>query len=249
MLFAIIETFRYNWLYINLFLIIFLCMINTCNRITSEALSVKKFVERKGLKEYKGIRGFDNLMLLLKADIRSLFREHSVNPLTGKERIKINSINEVLAPYKDNWDEWTVSNFCSLTEMEVHSINYYKINYSHKEMAEQFNLPYNLVYTHFRNALRTLKSSATVAKFHEWLNSKAQTPEQELLDAPIIGLRSLMSTRLCFALARIETTIREILEKHSVQDLLQYRGIGTTSIDELKAILKRYDCLSLLKEK
>lgn len=224
-------------------------MINTCKRINSEPLSIKKFVERKGLKEYKGIRGFDNLMLLLKADIRSLFREHSGNKLNSKEKVKINSINEVLFPYKDHWDEWTVSNFCSLTEIEVRAINYYKINYSHKQMAEQFNLPYNLVYTHFRNALRTLKSPGTIAKLHEWLNSKAQTPEQELLDAPIIGLRSLMSTRLCFALARIETTIREVLERHSVHDLLQYRGIGTTSIDELKVVLKNHNCLSLLREK
>lgn len=224
-------------------------MINTCKRITSEPLSIKKFVERKGLKEYKGIRGFDNLMLLLKADIRSLFREHSSHPVSGKEKGKINSINEVLAPYKNRWDEWTISNFCSLTEIEVRAINYYKINYSHKQMVEQFNLPYNLVYTHFRNALRTLKSSSTIAKFNEWLNSQAQTPEQEFLDAPIVGLRSLMSTRLCFALARIETTIGEILEKHSVHELLQYRGIGTTSIDELKAILKNHNCLALLREK
>jgi DNA-directed RNA polymerase alpha subunit len=58
-----------------------------------------------------------------------------------------------------------------------------------------------------------------------------------------------MSTRLCFALARIETTIREILEKHTVNDLLQYRGIGSTSIDEFKNILKDHGCLSLLRDK
>jgi len=223
-------------------------MIKTRKRIVSEPLSVKKFVERNGLKEYQGIRGFDNLMLLLKADIRSLFRDHS-KKTTDKEQGKINPIHEVLAPYKDYWDEWTVSNFCSLTEIEVRAINFYKIHYSHKQMAEQYNLPYNLVYTHFRNALRTLKSPATIAKLHEWLNSKAQTPEQELLDAPIVGLRSLMSTRLCFALARVETTIRELLEKHTIHDLLQYRGIGTTSIDELKTILENHGCLSLLREK
>jgi hypothetical protein len=224
-------------------------MINTHKRIVAEPLPLKKFVERKGLKEYKGIKGFDNLMLLLKADIKSLFREHSTRKINSKERARINTVNEILAPYKEHWDEWTGSNFCSLTEIEVRAINYYKLHYSHKEMAAQFNLPYNLVYTHFRNALRTLKSSGTCAKLHEWLNSKAQTPEQELLDAPIVGLRSLMSTRLCFALARIETTIREILEKHTVNDLLQYRGIGSTSIDELKNILKNHGCLSLLRDK
>ena len=222
-------------------------MIKTRKRIVSEPLSIKKFVERNGLKEYQGIRGFDNLMLLLKADIKSLFREHSKIP--KKENLRTRNMNEAIAPYKDHWEEWTTSNFCSLTEMELRAVNYYRIHYSHKQMAEEFNLPYNLVYTHFRNALRTLKSPGTLAKFHEWLNSKAQTPEQELLDAPIVGLRSLMSTRLCFALARIEATIREILEKHSVQELLQYRGIGTTSIDELKAILKDHNCLSLLREK
>ncbi|HSH68258.1 MAG TPA: hypothetical protein VLB84_21195, partial [Bacteroidia bacterium] len=214
-----------------------------------EPLSIKKFVERKGLKEYKGIRGFDNLMLLLKADIRSLFRDHSIVKSSAKTKARINSINQVLLPYKDHWDEWTVSNFCSLTEMEVRAINYYKINYSHKQMAEHFNLPYNLVYTHYRNALRTLKSPGTISEFQGWLNAKEKTPEQEFLDAPIIGLRSLMSTRLCFALARIETTIRIVLEKHSVNELLQYRGIGNTSIDELKTILKEHNCLSLLREK
>lgn len=224
-------------------------MIKTRKRIVSEPLSIKKFVERNGLKEYQGVRGFDNLMLLLKADISSLFREHSNTQTTTTQKIKANPIHDVLQPYEAHWAEWTISNFCSLREVEVQVINSYKINYSHKEMSEQFNLPYNLVYTHFRNALRTLKSPATLAKFKEWLNSKILTPEQQLLDAPIVGLRSHMSTRLCFALARIETTIREILEKHSVYDLLQYRGIGTTSIDELKTVLKKHNCLSLLRER
>ncbi len=248
MVFELIGTFRYNRLYINLFYPNHIpVMIKTHKRIASETIPIKRFVERKGLKEYKGIRGFENLMQLLKADIRHLFREHSAN--STKEKIKINSLNTILAPYKDHWDQWTISNFCSLTEIEVRTINYYKIHHSHKQMVDQFNLPYNLVYTHFRNALRTLRSQSTIDKLHEWLNSKIQTPEQKLLDAPIVGLRSIMSTRLCFALARIESTIREILEKHTVHDLLQYRGIGTTSIEELKNILKNHNCLSLLKDK
>lgn len=222
-------------------------MIKTRKSKVSEPLSIKKFVERNGLKEYQGIRGFDNLMLLLKADIRSLFREHS--KIHSKEKLQIKVLNEAIAPYLDYWNEWTASNFCSLTDMELRAINYYRIHHSHKQMAEQFNLPYNLVYTHFRNALRTLKSNDTIVKFHEWLSSREQTPEQKLLNAPIIGLRSIMSTRLCFALARIEATIGELLEKHSIHDLLQYRGIGITSIDELKTILENHGCLSRLRDK
>ncbi|HRG51998.1 MAG TPA: hypothetical protein PLL00_04115 [Bacteroidia bacterium] len=223
-------------------------MINTNKRSLSEPLSIKKFVEHKGLRDYRGIRGFDNLMLLLKEDIKSLFCEHAEKNLNGK-RIRINSIREILEPYQANWDQWTTSNFCSLTELEIRTINYYKRYHSHKQLSAEYNLPYNLVYTHFRNALRTLKASGTISKFQEWLNTKIQTPEQALLDSPIVGMRSLMSTRLCFALARIETTFRELLTNHSVHDLLQYRGIGTTSIEELKVILKNQNCLSLLRDK
>lgn len=187
-------------------------------------------------------------MLLLKDDINSLFSEHAQKKINSK-RLRINSIREILEPYKANWDQWTTSNFCSLTELEIRTINYYKRYYSHKQLSAEYNLPYNLVYTHFRNALRTLKASDTISKFHEWLNSKIQTREQQLLDSPIVGMRSIMSTRLCFALARIETTFRELLEKHSVHDLLQYRGIGSTSIEELKVILKNHNCLFLLREK
>jgi hypothetical protein len=222
-------------------------MIKTRKRIGSEPLSIKKFVERNGLKEYQGIRGFDNLMLLLKADIKSLFREHS--KIQNKETIRIKTIQEAIEPYRDHWDEWTSSDFCTLTDMELRAVNFYRVHYSHKQMAEQFNLPYNLVYTHFRNALHTLKSRDTRTKFQEWLKSKVGISEQKLLDAPIMGLRSLMSTRLRFTLSRIESTIREILEKHTIQDLLQHRGIGTTSMDELKTILRDHGFLSLLKEK
>lgn len=223
-------------------------MINTNKRSVSEPLSIRKFVELKGSRDYRGIKGFDNLMLLLKEDIRSLFCEHATKKLNSK-RVRINSIREILEPYQANWDQWTESNFCSLTELEIRSINYYKKYYSHKQMAAELNLPYNLVYTHFRNALRTLKAAGTYSKFQEWLETKEQTPEQALLDSPIVGMRSLMSTRLCFALARIETTFRELLENHSVHDLLQYRGIGLTSIEELKIILQNHNCLNLLREK
>lgn len=223
-------------------------MINISKRSLSEPLSMRQFVEHRGLRDYRGIKGFDNLMSLFKEDINSLFCEHSIQKLSSK-RVRINSIREILEPYQECWDEWTSSNFCSLTELEIRSINYYKKYYSHKQMSAEFNLPYNLVYTHFRNALRTLKAAGTISKFHEWMNHKSQTPEQELLDSPIVGMRSLMSTRLCFALARIETTFRELLENHSVHDLLQYRGIGLTSIDELKMILQNHNCLSLLREK
>ena len=223
-------------------------MININNRSLSEQPSIRKFVELKGLRDYRGIRGFDNLMLLLKEDINSLFCEHSTKKLNSK-RIRNNSINDILKPYQSNWEQWTGSNFCSLTELEINAINYYLKYHNHKQMSIEFNLPYNLVYTHFRNGLRTLKAEGTVSKFQEWLTTKIRTPEQELLDSPIVGLRSLMSTRLCFALARIETTFRELLENHSVHDLLQYRGIGITSIEELKTILQNNNCLNLLREK
>jgi hypothetical protein len=223
-------------------------MINISKTSLPEPLSIRKFIEHKGSRNYRGIKGFDNLMLLLKEDISSLFSEHSGGKLNGK-RIRINSLREIIKPYQEHWEEWTASNFCSLTEIEIRTINYYKKYYSHKQMSAEFNLHYNLVYTHFKNALRTLKAAGTLSKFHEWMNTKAQTPEQELLDSPIVGMRSLMSTRLCFALARIETTFRELLANHSVHDLLQYRGIGLTSIDELKIILQNHNCLSLLREK
>lgn len=222
-------------------------MVNSYKR-ASVPFSIKSFLENKGLKEYKGIRGFDNLMILIRADINSLFNDYSLRKTNRKGTQRVNSVHEILEPYKDGWDAWTASNFCSLTEMEVRAINYYKIHFSHRQMAAQLNIPYSLVYSYFRNALRTLKSAGTLTKFKEWIASEEQTPEQELLDAPIVGLRSLMSTRLCFALARIETTIREILEKHTVEDLLQYRGIGANSIEELKKILEQHHCLSLLKE-
>ncbi|HET6226642.1 MAG TPA: hypothetical protein VFF27_10205 [Bacteroidia bacterium] len=223
-------------------------MINISKRSFTEPLSVRKFVELKGLKDYRGIKGFDNLMLLLKEDIKSLFNEHSTKKSSNK-RVCANSIRDILAPYQENWEEWTASNFCSLTELEIRTVNYYTKYHTHKQLSAEYNLPYNLVYSHFRNAIRTLKAAATIAKFNDWTNAKTQTPEQQLLDSPIVGMRSLMSTRLCFALARIETTFRELLENHSVHDLLQYRGIGLNSIDELKMILRNHNCLFLLREK
>ena len=147
----------------------------------SVRFSINNFLENKGLKEYKGVRGFDNLMLLIRADINSLFNDYSLQKVNARGKKRIDSVHAIFEPYKDKWPIWTACNFCSLTAMEIQAINYYMVHFSHRQMASQLNIPYNLVYTNFRNAVRTLKSPDTLSKFKEWLSSEVQTPEEEFL--------------------------------------------------------------------
>lgn len=161
---------------------------------------------------------------------------------------KPNVINEALIPYEEHWEEWTLSIFCNLTETEVSAVNYYKKYLRNNSPIQEHDLRPSALYSNYTNALKKLKFPSTRENLHKWISSKHLTPREQFLKAPITGLRSLISTRLCFCLSSIGSNIEEILEKYTIHDLLSLRGMGEKGINELKNILKNNNCQSLLKE-
>ena len=165
----------------------------------------------------------------------------------GKQT-KPNTLNEILAPYAEHWEEWTVSIFCNLTQTEVAAVNYYKKYLSNTSTLPEHDLSYSVLYSNYTDALKKLKFTSTQRNLDKWNRSKHLPPREQFLNAPITGLISLLPTRACFRLSSLGASIGEILEKHTVHDIHAVRGMGKKGIEELKNILKNYNCQSLLKE-
>lgn len=163
------------------------------------------------------------------------------------EIVYLQKPQDVLSYYDTNWDKWKSSPECFLTPLEILIIENHKRQNAHTFASRFLGLPDNQIYTMYHFAIRSLKWHYD--SYLRWKGDKVKENPANKLDAFLnMPIRShQLSTRLYCRLAGVGNTFREILSESNKARLLEYRGIGKKSLEELEKLLEQNNCLHLLK--
>lgn len=211
-------------------------------------LRISDFNRLNGSSECYGINGIRNLFSILKSDVKAICKEY--NLYLPKQPGRLLELRPLMFPFNIYWDEWSNSKYCNLSQQEVAIINLYRKNSDLTWIGEQLGLTYDLALNYLSKGIRKLKYPETLKLFQKWKDFKHLNSEKpdDFLDVPLEGLHNVFPNRVYFVLQLFGKTMREVLEKATVKDMHKYRNFGTKAENELRMILKKYQCLHLLQK-
>lgn len=158
------------------------------------------------------------------------------------------TLEEILKPYQYKWQEWLCSDFCFLNQKEQIIIEFLREGKSRAFTAFVLALSEGRVNAIYTSAIRKLKNFLPIYK--QWL--KEQKPgaadvktSTGFLNTPIECLP--LSSRVYYSLRRINCNALADLINYTSKELLSNRGIGKKTIEEIKTLLEKNNCLHLWK--
>ncbi len=210
-------------------------------------LQLIDFILYRDSDECKGYTGIENLMGLLKKDVKRLIKDYRVYIPRHPERLK--ELQSLLLRFNIYWEQWSASSFCNLSPLEVSILNLYRKKQNYEWIAGQLDSTYDSVLAGFVNALRKLKTPETLNLFQQWKDFKHLNTQSTsgFLELPIEGLHHVFPHRVYTVLLHLGKNMGEILNKVTVSDLYKYKNFGAKAEKDLRAILKKHQCLHLLK--
>lgn len=215
---------------------------------TAIPLTLNDFMRFKGSAECSGYLGIKNLFKLLRNDVKAAFKEYEI--YVPKPTIRSNELRFSMRPYVMHWNEWSVSNFCNLTSRDVSLINLYRKKPDLEWVGEQLEISYDVALSTLSKVIMKLQYSETLNQLQQWKNYKHLDIKstEDFLDIHIDGLRHIFPNRVYNLLSLSGKSMREVLNKITVKELHKYRQFGRKAEEELRSILKKYQCLHLLKK-
>lgn len=223
-------------------------IVKVHSKATAIPLTIADFNRLGGMTECYGINGIKNLINALKTDVKAICRDYNI--FIPKPPARMLELKPLMFHFNIYWEQWSTSNYCHLTNDEVKIINLYRKNHDLTWVSNQIGLTYDLVLAYLAKAIRKLKSVEAIILFQKWKDFKhldSQKPD-EFLDVPLEGLHHVFPNRVYHVLQLFGKNMREVLERATVKDLHRYRNFGTKAENELRVILKKYQCLHLLKK-
>lgn len=223
-------------------------IVKVRSKATAIPLKISDFNRLGGTTEYYGINGIKNLFNALKADVKAVCRDYNI--FIPKRPARLLELKPLMFRFNIYWEEWSTSNYCNLTDVEVTVINLYRKKQDLDWVGNQLGLSYDLTLNYLAKGIRRLKTSETISLFQKWKDFKhldSQRPD-EFLEVPLEGLHYVFPNRVYHVLQLFGKNMREVLERVTVKDLHRYRNFGTKAEKELRVILKKYQCLHLLKK-
>lgn len=210
-------------------------------------LRISDFNRYRGSSQYSGYLGIKNLFSLLKTDVKAALREYKIylpKPLALSTELRL-----AMRPFVMYWNDWTTSNFCSLSSREVSLINLYRKQENLELAGDELDISYDVALSTLVKSIRKLQYSETLNQLQQWKNYKyLDISTEDFLDGPIDRLRHIFPNRVYNLLVMFGKTMREALSKGSMRDLRKYRQFGQKEENELLSILEKYKCLQLMKK-
>lgn len=222
-------------------------IVKVRSKATAIPLKINDFNRLGGSPECYGINGIKNLFNALKTDVKAICREYNI--YFPKKPARLLELKPLMYRFNIYWEEWSSSNYCNLTNMEVTVINLYRKKPDLAWIGDQLGLSYDLALNYLAKGIRKLKTSETMSLFQKWKDYKhldAQKPD-EFLDVPLEGLNHIFPNRVYYLLQLFGKNMREVLGKITLNELHKYKNFGIKAERELRSILKKYQCLHLLK--
>ncbi len=223
-------------------------IVQSRSKIKKIPTKIADFSRFKGSPECHGLNGIWNLFSIVKSDFKAVCRDYNI--YFPKQANRLIELKPLMFQFNIHWDEWSNSNYCNLSSEEIQVVNLYRKKGDLFKVGEQLGLSYDLSLTYLSKAIRKLKTSQSTTLFQKWKDFKhldSQKPD-EFLDVPLEGLHHIFPNRVYFALQLFGKNMREVLEKVTLEELHKHRNFGIKAENELRAILKKYQCLRFLKK-
>lgn len=147
-------------------------------------------------------------------------------------------LENALLPYRRYWDDWIISDYCSLTQGELQALNYYSSSKSFDDLARAINRKRETARTLIRRIINKLRSSQTI--YQDWAarhQGGTERNEDYPLHVPVVCLP--VSIRLKRCLHSTGETLHEALSACTDGELYKMKGFGKGMMEELESFLER----------
>lgn len=219
-------------------------MASTHKRVSS----LTDFSASEGLKDINEPKALKNVLLLLRVDIENIFNKYEIDNNEPSEKWR--ELQQIIEPYRKEWDEFCKSNICPLTPKEIEVINYFRTYADYNRIAEDNGVSYAAVCEMVLKAFNKLRRPNYIADyFSKWKTHKDEdlNDPEIFLSIPLKVLRKKISARLFNYLRLYGENMSEVIKTTTIEKLRKNRGFGKKMEDELRTLLHKYGCMIFIK--